>query len=172
MSKSVGIKRSLFVVVARLLVAVERGIFALTRILRTAQSLNFRRLYHTSWPGDLFIVSYPKAGTTAMQLIVHHVLGRGYSDFRHIDDVVPWFEAKFRDAPEYYEGLRRPRAFKTHLPFAKLPRDVDIIYLIRNPKDACISYYFHLTSKWRRDATARRICKQFCRWNGRGGIMV
>lgn len=46
-------------------------------------------------------------------------------------------------------ALPSPRHIKCHLPVAFLPEDVwnvnpKIVYIVRNPKDAAISYYHHL----------------------------
>jgi Sulfotransferase domain len=41
-----------------------------------------------------------------------------------------------------------PRILKTHLPVSMLPPDIfkkgsKVVYVCRNPKDACVSYYHH-----------------------------
>ncbi|XP_063992922.1 uncharacterized protein LOC135170796 [Diachasmimorpha longicaudata] len=55
-----------------------------------------------------------------------------------------------RDSVQFVENLPRPRFIKTHLPFQLLPRalreggtQAKIVYVCRNPKDVCISFYHH-----------------------------
>ncbi len=111
--------------------------------LRHAMSV---RLAFQSRPDDVFIVSFPKAGTTAMQMILYQVLKNGGTEFEHIDDVVPWFEVHLRTNPKLLEDMKSPRVFKTHLPLTGLPRNASYVYLFRNAKDTCVSYYHHLRS--------------------------
>ena len=53
-------------------------------------------------------------------------------------DSVKDAEAKPRD---------KPRLIQTHLPFELLPPDLlekaNVVYVSRNPKDACVSWYYH-----------------------------
>ncbi|CAL4122058.1 unnamed protein product, partial [Meganyctiphanes norvegica] len=45
------------------------------------------------------------------------------------------------------KSIPGPRTIKTHLPFSLLPPDLldtcKVIYVARNPRDACVSYYHH-----------------------------
>ena len=48
---------------------------------------------------------------------------------------------------EVTENLPSPRIIKTHLPMDMLPPDLidtcKVIFVCRNPKDCCVSYYHH-----------------------------
>ena len=51
---------------------------------------------------------------------------------------------------EYCKNMPRPRHLKSHLPFNLLSRQIRtgerkprIVYVARNPKDTCISFYHH-----------------------------
>ena len=50
---------------------------------------------------------------------------------------------------EHLKRMKRPRFIKSHLPFAHLPPDLlnkaKVFYVSRNPFDAFISYFFHLS---------------------------
>lgn len=54
------------------------------------------------------------------------------------------------DSVTYIKNLPSPRFIKTHFPFPLLPRQLrtgekkaKIIYVSRNPKDTCVSFYYH-----------------------------
>jgi len=49
---------------------------------------------------------------------------------------------------EIVNGMDSPRYIKTHLPLNLLPQELltkrpKIIYVARNPKDQCVSFYHH-----------------------------
>jgi LPS sulfotransferase NodH len=123
----------------------------LLRLVRPVASFHKRALYWKflqNFPldsGDFFIVTYPRSGTTLLQMIAHELTSGPGSDFNHIDDVIPWFEVS---GPEGRLGsaqpLARPRFFKTHLRMERLPRGPKYIYVARNVADVAISYFHHL----------------------------
>lgn len=54
------------------------------------------------------------------------------------------------NSPVYATSMPSPRFIKTHLPFNLLPKQLrdgekkpKIVYVARNPKDTCISFYHH-----------------------------
>ncbi|UYV81138.1 hypothetical protein LAZ67_20000138 [Cordylochernes scorpioides] len=93
---------------------------------------------------DIFVVTFPKSGTTWMQNIVFHILNKG----KPLDSVhefwarTPYLELCGADA---IEKMPRPGAIKIHLPFNKAPysSSAKYIYVARNPKDTCVSFYHH-----------------------------
>ena len=95
-------------------------------------------------PDDIFIVSYPKSGTTWMQMILYQLTTDGNMDFPHIGALIPHYEEDLvaRDFP--FDGLRPPRVFKTHLVYQAIPKSkARYIYLMRNGQDVAVSYYHH-----------------------------
>ncbi|KAL3170451.1 hypothetical protein MRX96_014682 [Rhipicephalus microplus] len=95
-------------------------------------------------PGDVFVVSYPKCGTTWLQYIVYNIYSGG---------VPPRNREQFWDNTPFLEmrGAERsilrskPGAIKTHLPFDRQPYSpqAKYLYITRNPFDCCVSYYYH-----------------------------
>jgi peroxiredoxin len=92
-------------------------------------------------PDDIFIVTYPRSGTTWMQMILYQLTTDGNMDFAHITRVCPWFERSFKDGTEY-DALPAPRVFKSHLPYRKIPKGpCKYIYVVRSGQDVAVSYY-------------------------------
>jgi len=81
-----------------------------------------------------------------MQMMLYQLLKDGRMDIPHIEVVAPWFEAALLRGSQFITYLPSPRIFKTHLTLAELPKKARCIYMLRNPKDSCVSYYHHLTS--------------------------
>jgi hypothetical protein len=94
-------------------------------------------------PDDIFIVSYPKSGTTLMQMMLHQLKTSGEMDFPHINSISPWFELEIaRGTPQNLE-VPSPRVLKTHLPYRKVPRGARYLYLARDVRDVAWSAYHH-----------------------------
>ncbi|CAN8000498.1 unnamed protein product [Ixodes hexagonus] len=95
-------------------------------------------------PDDVFIVSYPKCGTTWMQYLLCNIFSGGVPprDAAEFEARSPFLE--FAGAESATE-MPRPGAIKTHLPFDKHPysKYAKYIYITRNPYDCCVSYYHH-----------------------------
>lgn len=110
--------------------------------LRVARFLRGLRAYRAR-ADDVFISSYPRSGTTWMQLIVHLLRG-GDASFGHISHVVPWFERSLalgRLSAADLGRIAAPRTFKSHLPHAWLPRGARYLYVHRDGRDVVVSYY-------------------------------
>lgn len=95
-------------------------------------------------PGDVFIVTYPKCGTTWMQFIVYCIYNDGETpaDLVELMKRTPFLEMF---GAEIAEKMPRPGAIKTHLPYRLQPKSPDAryIYVARNPYDCCVSLYHH-----------------------------
>jgi hypothetical protein len=95
-------------------------------------------------PGDVFVASYPKCGTTWTQYIVYLLEngGRPLASGRSLNDVCPHLEEV---GAEVVRALPEPRLIKTHLPFARTPwsAHAKYLYVARNPFDCAVSFYHH-----------------------------
>jgi hypothetical protein len=97
-------------------------------------------------PDDIFIVTYPRSGTTWMQMILYQLTTEGKMDFPHITTVCPWFERSLKDGTAY-DALPSPRVFKSHLTYRKIPKGpCKYIYVARNGKDVAVSYFHFYTT--------------------------
>ena len=105
----------------------------------------------------VFICSYPKSGTTFMQNIVFHVVTKGARELDHISNYAPFFEddktwsfesgeAQLRKDIQKFQREIKWRMFNTHLWWSMLPKngDAKYIYVVRNARDVCCSFYHHL----------------------------
>lgn len=93
---------------------------------------------------DLFVVSYPKCGTTWLQHIVYNILMDAQEPDDPLDQVLrlPFLEMQGAEAALY---APKPRVLKTHLPYRMNPYspEAKYIYITRNPYDCCVSFYYH-----------------------------
>ena len=91
---------------------------------------------------DVFVVTYPKSGTTWMQQIVHGLRSGGSMDFGEITEVVPWLEACGCLGQDMEQTpLAPPRAYKSHFSQDQIPQGARYIYVVRDPKDVLLSFY-------------------------------
>ncbi|XP_071165048.1 sulfotransferase 1C4-like [Mytilus edulis] len=102
---------------------------------------------------DVFIVTYPKAGTTWMQEIVWLILSDG--DFERASKQQVYFRSPFLEFKDdilnevgldLANPMPSPRVIKTHLPVKLAPtqlcqKECKVVVMFRNPKDLCVSYY-------------------------------
>lgn len=106
------------------------------------------------WNDDLFIVTYPRSGTTWMQQIVHLLFNHGVQGSDHLEVHIPYLERAIA-----FSGMARlqqkkeKRFFKTHLPFTfglhtRNPK-AKFIYVARNPKDCALSLYYFMSNNYR-----------------------
>jgi hypothetical protein len=94
---------------------------------------------------DVLVATYPKSGTTWVQQIVHGLRSRGSMDFEEISLIVPWIEtAPMLGIDLDASQVAQPRAFKTHLSWELLPRGGRNIYIVREPGDVLVSFYYFL----------------------------
>lgn len=97
-------------------------------------------------PDDVWVVSFPKAGTTWLQEIVYLIstdLDFEKARATKLDQRFPFLEFPFPGHKEIAK-MDSPRFIKTHVPFSLLPRQIEekkpkVIYIARNPKDSVVS---------------------------------
>jgi hypothetical protein len=99
---------------------------------------------YESRPGDVFVSTYPKCGTTWMQYIVYLLLhgGEPLPPGTRMDEVFPHLEEV---GEAVVRALPEPRLIKTHLPLERTPWHpaARYLYVVRNPFDCAVSFYHH-----------------------------
>ncbi|MCK4947494.1 MAG: sulfotransferase domain-containing protein [Candidatus Aureabacteria bacterium] len=94
--------------------------------------------YLTIFPDDVFLVSYPRSGNTWTIFLLGNYLFNTQINFYNYNKVFPSIY-KFNAAQ--LSQMKRPRIIKSHEGLnKKYPK---VIYLLRDPRDVCISYYFY-----------------------------
>lgn len=139
---------SLVLPVIRLLqfvhVPLSRSASTLRRTWRHLSVFHYKLVYEGS-PDDLFVVTYPKSGTTWLQMIVYQITTDGAMDFAHIDEVSPHLEETLVPSGRKISDLQgTPRVVKSHLSYRGIPKGAGrYIYGIRNGLDVAVSYHHH-----------------------------
>lgn len=100
-------------------------------------------LQYQAQDSDIFVVSYPKCGTTWLQYIVYLLVRQrplGPDDL--LTDHFPHLEESGSSA---IEAIEPPRLIKTHLQFEMTPASSQARYLViaRNPFDCAVSFFHH-----------------------------
>ena len=109
-------------------------------------------------PSDVWVVSFPKSGTTWTMQIVRLINNGGKNDGKILSEVVPWVEAFNSTIPGFehinVDEMACPRAFKSHFPYDSMPCGPPntklslgkYIYVVRNPKDVVVSFFHHINA--------------------------
>jgi aryl sulfotransferase len=99
-------------------------------------------------PGDIFVCTPPKNGTTWMQAIVTTLL---FPDGAPgpVFEIAPWLDARFEpveDTLARLDAQTHRRQIKTHTPADGIPWFDDASYIVvgRDGRDACMSFLNHM----------------------------
>ncbi|KAH1009132.1 luciferin sulfotransferase [Dendroctonus ponderosae] len=81
-----------------------------------------------------------------------------------MDELKVKLDLLFTDSVRFVEQLPSPRCIKSHLSIDLLPEQIwsvkpKIIYVMRNPKDLCVSYYFHCQLVHKFDVDFETFCE-------------
>mmetsp|Transcript_50069 Transcript_50069/g.112754 ORF Transcript_50069/g.112754 Transcript_50069/m.112754 type:complete len:359 (-) Transcript_50069:123-1199(-) len=117
-------------------VMVERN-----KKMHSSKSVETGRNFKTR-PSDVFIVTYPKCGTTWVTQICHQLRTGGDDAFEEISVVVPW-DIMAHDCGQDLEAeqMSNPRLFKSHERRDDVAKGAKYIHVSRRPEDAFMSFY-------------------------------
>lgn len=93
---------------------------------------------------DVFVVTFPKCGTTWVQHIAYLIYNDGQKPKDGLDFLKnsPFLEMT---GVGCLLAMKRPGIIKSHLPYSMMPKspEAKYIYVCRNPKDCVTSFYYH-----------------------------
>jgi aryl sulfotransferase len=119
------------------------------QIYRSATTDGNRWTAYNHRPGDIFVCSPPKCGTTWMQTIVASLLWPDGNFPGVVMEIGPWFDGLIYDLDELAERLEAQthrRYIKTHTPADGIPIFDTASYVVvaRDGRDAFVSYANHV----------------------------
>ncbi len=124
---------------------LKDGLGILTETIQFMELFRVGHLDFVPRADDIFLVTYPRSGTTWMQMILYQLASGGNMDFTHICQVAPWFERVISFnvmSSEAIEAIPSPRIFKSHLSYRWIPKgQCKYIYVMRNGKDVAVSFF-------------------------------
>lgn len=118
---------------------------------RSIISDNRRWSGFVSRPGDIFVCTPPKCGTTWTQMIVRSLLFPDGNSPGPVTEIAPWIEARFNPIDDVIARLAAQthrRSIKSHTPADGIPWFEDASYIVvgRDGKDAFMSFLNHMRS--------------------------
>ncbi|MCP4220149.1 MAG: sulfotransferase domain-containing protein [bacterium] len=133
--------------VCSVLVAVPAFLGLVFISLKNFLDLKSRKVNFKPRKSDIFIVTYPRSGTTWMQMIMHQVINDGNMDFLHISEKCPWLERAYLNPVIAIDTYEDPRVIKTHYSYKDIPKgNSKYIYVARSGKDVAVSFFHHYKS--------------------------
>lgn len=116
----------------------------LASLLSTLRHQKYEKLFG-EYSTDIYIASYPKSGTTWMQMLVYQLTTDGSMDFEHIYEVSPWLRNQSYKNEPLPPTLPEPRIIKTHDPYQQVSKNKKgrFIFVLRDGADIAASLYHH-----------------------------
>jgi aryl sulfotransferase len=102
-------------------------------------------------PGDIFVCTPPKCGTTWMQMVLALLVFQRPDLPDRLSKLSPWVDMVTRSRTEVFadlEAQEHRRFIKTHTPLDGIPNDPHVTYVVvgRDPRDVSLSMANHLAN--------------------------
>lgn len=125
---------------------------------QTQEKIDLMRDSFKTRPGDVFVATFPKSGTTWTQQVLMLLKNRGEQGDIPVMRAIPWIErlisAEGQDGIDMLNKVEGHTAdggrwFKAHSPYQFIPKGSGVKYIVatRNPKDTMVSMFHHARSK-------------------------
>ena len=125
---------------------LEKFTTLLFKINSLIKFIKLRYLDFVPRSDDIFVVTYPRSGTTWLEMILYQLTTDGNMDFTHISERCPWFERSPLVETDL-ESFPSPRIFKSHLSYRWIPKGpCKYIDVARNGKDVAVSFFHFYTT--------------------------
>jgi len=110
---------------------------------------------------DIFIATFPRSGTTLLQMILYQITTDGEYNFDHLYDVSPWIKNDVYEGIKANKKLNKPRIIKTHDPYKEYDPLIKgkTIFVIRDGLDAMYSQFQQRVSYGNPDLTLEEFSK-------------
>lgn len=109
---------------------------------RLADIVKRRRFLSSIQPSDIFVVSYPRSGTTWLGFLLANLLKPDPDEEVHPPNrYAPDINGAYfgNDTMQQWAHLPAPRFLRVHAPYD--PAFAKVIYVLRDPRDVMVSYY-------------------------------
>lgn len=125
----------------------------ISRLLKKNNTPAISKYIH---PSDTFIVSYPKSGSTWVRFVLSNLIVQNEIEitFKAADKYIPEWNVHH----EFLEKLSHPRLIKSHSMYDSKFRK--IIYLVRDPRDVYVSYFFYLKKRLPENYSIHKFIKK------------
>lgn len=98
---------------------------------------------------DIMLVSFPKSGTTWLQMVMYQLLTDGEMNFTHIRDEIPFLEQNIANGKSLAVSRLRRRVYASHLSYGEMPKGSGkYIYIMRDGMDVLMSLYHHAQTSY------------------------
>jgi hypothetical protein len=110
-------------------------------LLDVPDAWNIRQGRHlTIYPDDVFLVSYPRSGSTWLRFLLANLLDPAHPvTFTSIESRIP---DVYQHPDPVLSRMPRPRLLKSHEYLT--PRYPGVVYMVRDPRDVAVSNYHYL----------------------------
>jgi hypothetical protein len=115
---------------------------------------------HSFSNDDVFLVSYPKSGSTWIRFLFGNYFSGNKCDFTNYHFIVPDLHCNSNNS----EILKTARFFKSHQEYN--PRLQNVVYLVRDGRDVAVSYYYHAI-KYRKISSKTKFIDFVNKYNSR-----
>jgi hypothetical protein len=121
------------------------GRVGLAAVLAASRRLRRNAFTAAIRPDDVFIVAFPKSGTTWLAYMLSHLLtreiGGAMLSFSGMGQYVRDVNREYFARRSFSRVDRDSRFFTVHAPYdSALP---NVVYVVRDPRDALVSYFHH-----------------------------